>query len=36
MKKLFLTFSRKSLLEICKSFVRPNLDYAEVVYNKPL
>ena len=36
MKKLSLILSRKSLLTIYKSFVRPNLDYADVIYNKPL
>ena len=36
MKKLFLTLSRESLLTIYKSFVRPNLDYANKIYDKPL
>ena len=36
MKKLSLILSRKSLLTIYKSFVRPNLDYADIVYDKPL
>ena len=35
MKKLSLILSRKSLLTIYKSFVRPNLDYADIIYNKP-
>ena len=35
MKKLSLILSRKSLLTIWKSFVRPNLDYADTIYNKP-
>ena len=35
MKKLFLILSRKSLLTIYKSFVRPNLDYAGILYEKP-
>ena len=34
MKKLLLTLSRKTLLTIYKSFVRPNLDYAEIIYAK--
>ena len=36
MKKLSLFLSRKSLLTIYKSFVRPNLDYAVITYDKPL
>ena len=35
MKRLSLILSRKSLLIIYKSFVRPNLDYADVIYDKP-
>ena len=35
MKKLSLTLSRKSLLTISKSFVRHNLDYADIIYDKP-
>ena len=35
MKKLSLFLSRKTLLTIYKSFVRPNLDYADIIYNKP-
>ena len=34
MKKLPLSLSRKTLLAICKSFVRPNLDYADIIYDK--
>ena len=30
-----LILSRKSLLTICKSFSRPNLDYADIIYDKP-
>ena len=33
MKRLSLILSRKSLLTICKSFVRPNLDYADIIYD---
>ena len=36
MKKLSLILSRKSLLTIYKSFVRPNLGYADIIYSKPL
>ena len=34
-KRLSLILSRKSLLTMCKSFVRPNLDYADIIYYKP-
>ena len=34
MKRLSLILSRKSLLTIYKSFVRPNLDYADIIYEK--
>lgn len=36
MKQIFLAFLRKGLLTICKAFVKPNLDYAEIIYDKPL
>ena len=36
MKKLSLILSRKSLLTIYKSFVRPNFDHTDIIYNKPL
>ena len=35
MKKLSPFLSRKTLLKIYKSFVRPNLDYADIIYDKP-
>ena len=35
MKKLSLFLSRKTLLTIYKSFFRPNLDYADKIYDKP-
>ena len=35
MKILFLILSRKSLLTRYKSLVRPNLDYADIIYDKP-
>ena len=34
MKKLSLFLSRKTLLTAYKSFVRPNLDYADIIYDK--
>ena len=34
-KRLSLILSRKSLLTIYKSFVRPNLDYADIIHDKP-
>ena len=36
MKRLSLFLSRKTLLTINKSFVRPNLYYADIIYDKPL
>ena len=35
MKRLSLILSRKSLLTIYKSFVRPNLNCADIIYGKP-
>ena len=35
MKKLYLFLSRKTLLTIYKPFVTPNLDYADIIYDKP-
>ena len=35
MRRVSMTLSRKSLLMICKSFVRPILDYADIIYDKP-
>ena len=35
MKRLSLILSRESLLTVYKSFIRPNLDYADIIYNKP-
>ena len=35
MKGLSMTLSRKSLLTIYKLFVRPFLDYADIIYDKP-
>ena len=36
MKKLSLILPWKSLLTIYKSFARPDLDYADIIYYKPL
>ena len=36
MKKLSLTLSRNSFLTIYKTFLRPILDYANIIYDKPL
>ena len=33
-KMISLILSKKSLLNIYKSFVRPNLDYADIIYEK--
>ena len=35
MKRLSLSISRDSLLTIYKSFIRPHLDYADIIYDKP-
>ena len=35
MKKLSLFLSWNTLLAIYKSFVRPNLDYPDIIYGKP-
>ena len=35
MRRLSMTLSRKILLTIYKSFVRPLLDYADIIYDKP-
>ena len=34
-KKLSLHLPRKALLRIYKSFVRPNLDYGDMIFDKP-
>ena len=36
MKRLSLILSRKRLLTICKSFVRSNFDYDDIIYDKPV
>ena len=36
MKKLSLILSRKTMLTIHKSFVRPNFDYTHIIYDKPV
>ena len=35
MERLSVILSTKSLLTIYKSFVRPILDYADIIYDKP-
>ena len=35
MKKRSLFLSQKTLLTIYVSFVRPSLDYADIIYDKP-
>ena len=34
-KRLSKTLPRHSLLTICKSFVRPHLDYGDILYDQP-
>ena len=34
-KMLSLILPRAILLTICKAFVRPHLDYADIIYDKP-
>ena len=34
-KKLFIHLPREALLRIYKSFVRPNLDYGDIIFDKP-
>ena len=36
MKGMSVTLSRESLLKIHKSFVKPLLDYADIIYGKPV
>ena len=36
MKKLFKSLPRNDLLTIYKSFVRPHLDYGDIVYDRPI
>ena len=35
MERLSVVLSRRSLITIYKSFVRPNLDYGDIIYDKP-
>ena len=35
MKALFRTLSRKALLNIYTSFIRPHLDYCDIIHHKP-
>ena len=34
-KKFSIHLPREALLRSCKSFVRPNLDYGDIIFNKP-
>ena len=34
-RRLFVTLPRNALLTIYKSFVRPHLDYGDILYDKP-
>ena len=34
-RKLYHYLPRDSLVTICKSFIRPHLDYADVIFDKP-
>ena len=34
-KKLSISFPRDGLLRIYKTFIRPHLDYADIIYDKP-
>ena len=35
LRKLRYSIPRKSMLSICKAFLRPHLDYCDVIYDKP-
>ena len=35
LRKLYLTVPRSSLLIIYKSFIKPHLDYGDIVYDQP-
>ena len=35
LKKLIYFIPRKPLLSICKEFLRPHLDYCDIIYDKP-
>ena len=35
LRKLNLNLPRSSLLILCKSFIRPHLDYDDLVYDQP-
>ena len=35
MRKLNLLLPRSSLLTVCKCFIRPHLDYGDVIYDQP-
>ena len=35
LRKLYYIIPRKSLMTIYKSFIRPHLDYCDLIYDKP-
>ena len=35
LRKLFNVIPRNSLVTIFKSFIRPHLDYCDIIYDKP-
>ena len=34
-KRLSVSITRDTLLSICKSFIKPNLDFGGIIYDKP-
>ena len=34
-RRLSVKVPRKALVTICKSFIRPHLDYGDILYDKP-
>ena len=34
-RRLSVNLSLNALLTICKSFIRPHLDYGDILYDKP-
>ena len=35
-RRLYHYLPRKSMIQIYKSFIRPHLDYCDIIYHKPL
>ena len=35
-RRLYLCLPRKALIQICKSDIRPHLDYCDIIYHKPI